>query len=97
MDVFYSQSNYSSVFLSLVSQLISAPAWSHTPLELNMELGSYKHAVLRIIAKKSMKYYKFTASRLAGVQTPVVNPGFCSPRLNPLGVCWEVTLANGGF
>ena len=62
MDVFYSQSNYSSVFLSLVSQLISAPAWSHTPLELNMELGSYKHAVLRIIAKKSMKYYKFTAS-----------------------------------
>ena len=56
-------------FVSLVAINQHPSPGSHTPLELNMELGSYKHAAQRIIAKKSMKYYKFPASRLPGVQT----------------------------
>ena len=70
-------------FVSLVAINQRPSPGSHTPLELNMELGSYKHAAQRIIAKKSMKYYKFSASRLAAVQTTdqLSAPGFCSPRL----------------
>ena len=78
-------------FVSLVAINQHPSPGSHTPLELNMELGSYKHAALRIIAKKSMKYYKFPASRLPGVQTSYQLEVFAAqpspPELGSLGVC----------
>ena len=72
-------------FVSLVAINQHPSPGSHTPLELNMELGSYKHAAQRIIAKKSMKYYKFSASRLAAVQTTYQPQVFAA--LASLGVC----------
>ena len=72
-------------FVSLVAINQHPSPGSHTPLELNMELGSYKHAAQRIIAKKSMKYYKFSASRLAPVHTSYQPQVFAA--LASLGVC----------
>ena len=89
----YGLSLLSVFFVSLVAINQHPSPGSHTPLELNMELGSYKHAALRIIAKKSMKYYKFPASRLKTARSPdqfqleVFAAQPSPPELCSLGVC----------
>ena len=77
----YGLTPLSVFFVSLVAINQHPSPGSHTPLELNMVLGSYKHAALRVIAKKSMKYYKFSASRLLGFpkSRPVISLRFLQP------------------